>query len=177
VRRLLAALKEMKEERADRYRTFWAEFGAVLKEGLLGLEEDQDKLLELVLAASTEGPVLVSLGEYVGRMKEGQPAIYYLTAAFARRPNARPTSRPSGRAATRCCSSWIRSTSCGCACDGARGQALTSVSQGGIDLGSGEDGKKEGAVPGEVGDRFKDLPSRCGWRCRTRSRTCVCRSG
>ena len=45
-RRLLGALKEMKEQRADKYRTFWPEFGAVLKEGLLGLEDNQDRILD-----------------------------------------------------------------------------------------------------------------------------------
>jgi molecular chaperone HtpG len=83
-RRLLGTLKEMKEQRAERYRTFWPEFGAVLKEGLLGFEESQDRILELVLAPSTSGAApdeLTSLAEYVGRMKEGQEEIYYMTAA------------------------------------------------------------------------------------------------
>jgi len=81
-RRLLGALKEMKEQRADKYRTFWPEFGAVLKEGLLGLEDNQDRILDVVLAASTAAPAeLTSLADYVSRMKEGQEAIYYMTAA------------------------------------------------------------------------------------------------
>jgi molecular chaperone HtpG len=83
-RRLLGSLKEMKDQRAEKYRTFWPEFGAVLKEGLLGFEENQDRILELVLATSTTAAgadELTSLAEYVGRMKEGQDAIYYMTAA------------------------------------------------------------------------------------------------
>jgi molecular chaperone HtpG len=81
-RRLLGALKEMKEQRADKYRTFWPEFGAVLKEGLLGFEDNQDRILDVVLAASTAAPAeLTSLADYVSRMKEGQEAIYYMTAA------------------------------------------------------------------------------------------------
>ena len=81
-RRLVGALKEMKEQRADKYRTFWPEFGAVLKEGLLGLEDNQDRILDVVLAASTAAPAeLTSLADYVSRMKEGQEAIYYMTAA------------------------------------------------------------------------------------------------
>src|SRR4030095_13023843 len=81
-RRLLGALKEMKEQRADKYRTFWPEFGAVLKEGLLGFEDNQDRILDVVLAASTAAPAeLTSLAGYVSRMKEGQEAIYYMTAA------------------------------------------------------------------------------------------------
>src|SRR5215470_16583462 len=81
VRRILGALKEVKEQRADRYRTFWTEFGAVLKEALVSFEEGQDKVLELVMAPSTDGPELTSIGDYVKRMKEGQPAIYHLAAS------------------------------------------------------------------------------------------------
>ncbi len=54
VRRLLGALKEMKEQRPEKYRTFWTEFGAVLKEGLISFEDGHDKILELVMAPSTE---------------------------------------------------------------------------------------------------------------------------
>jgi molecular chaperone HtpG len=115
-RRLLGSLKEMKEQRTEKYRTFWPEFGAVLKEGLLGLEENQDRILELVLATSTAAAgadELTSLAEYAGRMKEGQEAIYYMTAATRARPSARRTWRPSAKG-SRSCSSPIPSTSCGC---------------------------------------------------------------
>ncbi len=91
VRRVLAALKEMKESNADKYTTFWGEFGAVVKEGLLAFEEGAERVLELVLAPSTYVPAgLTSLGDYVARMKEGQEAIYYMTgpstAAVERSP-------------------------------------------------------------------------------------------
>jgi len=158
VRRLLAALKEMKEQRAERYRTFWAEFGAVLKEGLLGLEEEPDRLLELVLAASTDGPALTSLGEYLARMKSGQPGIYYLTAASREAAERSPhleAVRARGYEVLFFLDPidelWLRMRR------EFEGKPLTSVSQGGVDLGPGEDGKKEGAVPEEVGERFKDL--------------------
>jgi len=81
VRRILAALKEMKEQRPEKYRTFWTEFGAVLKEGLISFEEGHEKILELVMAPSTASVEPVALGEYVKRMKDGQDAIYYVTAA------------------------------------------------------------------------------------------------
>jgi molecular chaperone HtpG len=80
VRRILAALKEMKEQRPETYRTFWTEFGPVLKEGLIAFEEGQEKLLDLVLAPSTESAEPLALADYVKRMKEGQDAIYYTTA-------------------------------------------------------------------------------------------------
>jgi molecular chaperone HtpG len=158
VRRLLAAFKEMKEQRADRYRTLWAEFGAVLKEGLLGLEEEPDRLLELVLAASTDGPALTSLGEYVGRMKSGQPAIYYLTAASREAAERSPhleAVRARGYEVLFFLDPidelWLRMRR------EFEGKPLTSVSQGGVDLGAGTDGTKEGSVPEEIGERFKAL--------------------
>jgi molecular chaperone HtpG len=81
----------MKESNADKYKTFWGEFGAVVKEGLLAFEEGAERVLELVLAPSTYVPAgLTSLGDYVARMKEGQEAIYYMTgpstAAVERSP-------------------------------------------------------------------------------------------
>jgi molecular chaperone HtpG len=81
VRRILGALKEMKEQRPDRYRTFWTEFGAVLKEGLISFEEGHDKVLDLVLAPSTDSADPIPLTDYVRRLKEGQDALYYMTAA------------------------------------------------------------------------------------------------
>ena len=91
VRRVLGALKDMKEGDADKYRTFWREFGAVLKEGMLAFDEGHDRILELLQAPSTFAPAgLTSLGDYVSRMKDGQEAIYYMTgpspAAVERSP-------------------------------------------------------------------------------------------
>ena len=80
VRRILAALKDMKDRRPASYRTFWTEFGAVLKEGLISFEEGHEKILDLVMAPSSVSIEPVTLGDYVKRMKDGQDAIYYITA-------------------------------------------------------------------------------------------------
>jgi molecular chaperone HtpG len=83
VKKVVATLEEMKQGSAIEYRAFWAEFGPVLKEGLLGIDvQDKDKLLDLVVAPSTAMPEgeLVSFDQYASRMKEGQDAIYFLTA-------------------------------------------------------------------------------------------------
>src|SRR5690606_9650510 len=67
---------------------FWDNFGAVLKEGLYEDAGQRDTLLSLTRFRSTAGDGLASLADYVGRMKEGQEAIYYVTAddlATARR--------------------------------------------------------------------------------------------
>ena len=79
VKKVLATLGEIKGEKAEEYAGFWASFGPVLKEGLLEPDADQEKLLELLKAATTHGSEPTSLAEYVGRMKEGQDAIYFLT--------------------------------------------------------------------------------------------------
>jgi molecular chaperone HtpG len=80
VKKVFSTLDEMKREKFDDYLTFWGQFGPVLKEGFLAPDGDKDKLLDLVLAASTDKTAaMTSLEQYVGRMKEGQDAIYFLT--------------------------------------------------------------------------------------------------
>jgi molecular chaperone HtpG len=81
VKKIYGTLEEVKRDSQPDYLKFWAEFGPVLKEGLLAYDStDKDKLLDLVLAASTaHESELTSLEQYVGRMKEGQEAVYYLT--------------------------------------------------------------------------------------------------
>ncbi|MCW2244720.1 molecular chaperone HtpG [Azospirillum fermentarium] len=77
-RRVLGDLnkKARDEDAKTEYETFWTNFGAVLKEGLYEDYEHRDELLKLLRFRTTAGDGLVSLEEYVGRMKEGQEAIY-----------------------------------------------------------------------------------------------------
>jgi molecular chaperone HtpG len=67
------------EEKA-RYADFWKEFGAVLKEGLGEDFANQERIAKLCRFASTHADAGVSLADYVARMKEGQQAIYVITA-------------------------------------------------------------------------------------------------
>ena len=67
-----------KAKEAD-YAAFWENFGAVLKEGLYEDFEHREQLLPLIRCHSTAGDGLVSLEDYVGRMKPGQEAIYTIT--------------------------------------------------------------------------------------------------
>lgn len=66
---------------AGKYTRFWAEFGAVLKEGLGEDFANRERIAKLLRFASTvsDAPT-VSLADYKARMKPGQKAIYYLTA-------------------------------------------------------------------------------------------------
>jgi len=80
VKKVLSTIKDLMTTDADRYRTFWREFGRALKEGLLSDMENQSTILDVSSFASTKDPeTLTTLGEYVGRMKEGQDAIYFMT--------------------------------------------------------------------------------------------------
>jgi molecular chaperone HtpG len=80
VKKVLATAKDLMTPDAERYRTFWREFGRVLKEGLLSDPENQPAILDLCSFASTEDPEeLTTLAGYVERMKDGQEEIYFMT--------------------------------------------------------------------------------------------------
>jgi len=79
--KVLGALKEMAVKEPEKYDRFWQEFGRYLKEGVATLadENERQKVYPLLRFRSTRFPdQWVSLAEYVGRMKPGQKAIYYL---------------------------------------------------------------------------------------------------
>jgi molecular chaperone HtpG len=79
-RRVLTMLDDLSKD-ADKYASFYAEFGAVLKEGLGEDFSNRDKLARLLrFASTTSDAVVVSLADYKARMKDGQKAIYYITA-------------------------------------------------------------------------------------------------
>ncbi|MGP4111851.1 molecular chaperone HtpG [Streptomyces sp. 4N509B] len=79
-KKVLATLKEMRTRDAERYATFWREFGAVVKEGLLSDQDNQDAILAAATFATTHDPERpTTLQEYVERMAEGQQHIYYVT--------------------------------------------------------------------------------------------------
>jgi molecular chaperone HtpG len=82
-KRILGELKKKAEKAPDEYQKFWEVFGLVLKEGLYEDFENRDKLLEIVRFRSTAGEGLVSLKDYVERMKPGQDALYYITGEEA----------------------------------------------------------------------------------------------
>jgi len=90
VKRVLGELEKKAEKAPEDYARFWDNFGAVLKEGLYEDTDQRDKLLGLVRFRSTAGDGLASLADYVGRMKPGQNAIYYISGeagdALARSP-------------------------------------------------------------------------------------------
>ncbi|MCU0925351.1 MAG: molecular chaperone HtpG [Hydrogenophaga sp.] len=73
--------KAAAEKDAGKYSAFYAEFGAVLKEGLGEDFANRDKIAKLLrFASTTSDSVAVGFADYKARMKEGQAAIYYITA-------------------------------------------------------------------------------------------------
>jgi len=74
-------LSDEDKAKQGQYSKFYAEFGAVLKEGLGEDFGNQARLSKLLrFASSTHDTVSVSFADYKARMKEGQDAIYYITA-------------------------------------------------------------------------------------------------
>lgn len=78
-RQALDLLGELSREKPSDYELFWKNFGVVLKEGLHFEPELKDELQGLLRFESTGREGLTSLAEYVSRMKEGQPAVYFAT--------------------------------------------------------------------------------------------------
>lgn len=79
VKRLLSELERKAESSTEDYARFWENFGPVLKEGIYEDTEHRSRLLKLARFRSTVGESWVSLADYVGRMKGGQPAIYTIS--------------------------------------------------------------------------------------------------
>lgn len=79
-KKVLSTIKDLQAERPEDYRTFWTQFGRVLKEGLLSDVDNQDTLLQISSFASTHSEEeATTLAQYVERMKQGQEQIFYAT--------------------------------------------------------------------------------------------------
>lgn len=83
VKKVLGLLETLSQSDAEKYASFWKEFGNVLKEGPAEDPSSRDRIAKLLRFASTQSgseEQTVSLADYLGRMKEGQDKIYYITA-------------------------------------------------------------------------------------------------
>ncbi|WP_409437147.1 molecular chaperone HtpG [Mycobacterium sp. SMC-14] len=79
-KKVLSTIKELQSQRPEDYRTFWTEFGRVVKEGLLSDLDNQEALLAISSFGSTHSDSEpTTLAEYVERMKDGQEQIFYAT--------------------------------------------------------------------------------------------------
>jgi molecular chaperone HtpG len=79
-KKVLEILQDLKEKEYEKHLQFWDQFGRALKEGVSSDYDNREKILSLLLfQSSNDQEKLTTLKDYVGRMKEGQNEIYYLT--------------------------------------------------------------------------------------------------
>ncbi len=175
VKKVLGVLEDIAENRADDYTAFWKEFGKVMKEGVGEDHGNKERIAALCRFASThtdDEDQIVSLKDYIGRMKEGQDKIYYVTAethAGAKNSPHLEIFRKKGIEVLLLSDrvdEWFVSS-----LTEFDGKTLQSVAKGGLDLGSLEDEaeKKEQeakaetlkdlieAVKTSLGDRVKEV--------------------
>ena len=159
----------------EKYAKFWEAFGSVLKEGVGEDHANKDKIAGLLRFASTHGDgekQIVSLADYIGRMKEGQEKIYYVTAetfnAARNSPHLEIFKKKGIEVLllTDRVDEWVVGH-----LTEFEGKPLQSVAKGGLDLGKLEDEeeKKEAEkaadeykeliekVKGALGDKVKDV--------------------
>lgn len=79
-RRVLTMLNNLTESEPEKFATFYKEFGRVIKEGIGEDRANKENIAKLLRFASTENDdEVVSFADYIGRMKEGQENIYFIT--------------------------------------------------------------------------------------------------
>ena len=80
-KRVLSWLSDLAKNEPETYAGFWSEFGNCLKEGVIEDSVNKEAIASLLRFSSTENDEqVVTLSDYIGRMKEGQDSIYYITA-------------------------------------------------------------------------------------------------
>ncbi len=83
VKKVLGMLENVAKNEPEKYETFWAQFGQVIKEGPIEDHSNKERVAKLLRFATTHADTdkqNVALEDYVSRMKEGQDKIYYVTA-------------------------------------------------------------------------------------------------
>ena len=163
VKKVLQLLKDTAEKEPEKYATFWKEFGAVLKEGIVEDFGNRDEIARLARFTTTQSAgeeADVTLGDYVGRMKEGQEKIYYLLAPTL----AAATSSPHLEAfrakgvevllLTDAVDNWVVTS-----LREFEGKQLQSVAQGPADLGALED-EAEKSARDQASTEFAGLAAR-----------------
>lgn len=159
-KKILALLDDLAGNDAEKYRKFWQSFGRVLKEGVAEDHANRDKVAGLLRFASTHADTTdegVSLADYIGRMKEGQEKIYYVTAETFNAAKNSPhleifrKKRIEVLLLSDRIDEWVVTH-----LHEFDGKALVSVAKGGLDLGKLEDEVEKKEQEREAGE-FKDL--------------------
>ena len=158
---MLEALANSEDE-AERakYKAFWRDFGPLLKEGVGEDHANVERLSKLLRFASTHADEDVSFADYLGRMKEGQEAIYYVTAdslAAAKGSPQLEIYRKKGVEVlllTDRVDEWMLSH-----LHEVEGKPLQSVAKGAVDLGALQD-EEEKRQAEQAADAFKPVLER-----------------
>ncbi|MEY4495079.1 MAG: Chaperone protein htpG [Pseudomonadota bacterium] len=166
-KRVLSMLEDLAnsddENKKEKYRTFWTQFGQVLKEGVGEDQPNQERILKLLRFASTHidsADQTVSLAEYISRIKEGQDKIYYVTGDTFNAAKNSPHLEIFRKKGVEVLllsdrvDEWMLSFF-----TEFDGKHMTSVAKGGLDLGSLSD-EKEKKEHEETEKNFKDLLDR-----------------
>jgi len=160
VKKVLGLLEDMAANEAEKYASFWKEFGQVLKEGMGDDPANKERIAKLLRFATTqsEGEAQnVSLADYVGRMKEGQEKIYYVTADTYAAAKYSPHLEVFKKKGVEVLllsdrvDEWMLSY-----LQEFEGKELQSCAKGGLDLGALED-EKDKETKKKVEDEFKDV--------------------
>src|SRR5881394_500883 len=149
-RKVLALLEDLAASDKEKYAKFWEAFGKVLKEGVGEDFSSKDRIAGLLRFASTHDDTsdeTVSLADYLGRVKEGQDKIYYVTAETFNAAKNSPhleVFRKKGIEVL-LLSDRVDEWVVGHLTE-FQGKALVSVAKGGLDLGALEDEAERKAV-------------------------------
>ncbi len=162
-KRILAMLEDLAENHPEKFAVFWGQFGRVLKEGVGEDFASKERVAGLLRFATTHADTaeeIVSLKDYIGRMKEGQDKIYYVTAdAFnaARNSPHLEVFRKKGIEVlllSERVDEWVVGNLAEF-----DGKQLVSVARGGLDLGTLEDEAEKQEQEKEAGE-FKEFTDR-----------------
>ena len=162
-KKVLSLLEDLAENQKDKFSTFWKEFGRVFKEGVGEDQANRDKVAGLLRFASTHLDTeeqTVSLADYIGRMKEGQDKIYYVTAETFKAAKNSPhleVFRKKGIEVLLLSDrvdEWVVGN-----LTEFEGKQLVSVAKGGLDLGALADEEEKKALERDEGE-FKPLVDR-----------------
>ncbi|MBA2393403.1 MAG: molecular chaperone HtpG [Ktedonobacteraceae bacterium] len=154
VKKILGLLNDLANNNKEKYSTFWKEFGRALKEGLIEDPTNRESIAKLLRFASTHNDSDVqdvTFEDYIGRMKEGQDKIYYISAeSYAGAKNSPLLEIFKKKGIEVLLLSDAVDYLIGVELNDFQGKQLQSVSKGAIDLSKLED------VEGETSDEGKE---------------------
>ncbi len=160
VRKVLDLLESMAKNEPEKYTTFWSEFGRVMKEGPAEDYANRERIADLLRFASThngDDSQSVSLADYIGRMKDGQEAIYFITADSFNAARHSPHLEVFRKKEIEVLllfdrvDEWLISS-----LTAFDGKPLKSIAKGELDLGELED-KEEKQQQKKIAEEFQDL--------------------